>query len=136
MRRLRLPTRPTLAWLAACLLSASWGCAPCGTPYDYCPPTFTGCSDTPCDARYRAGSILYGGGAYGDMIYEGEFDEGGHEGEYQEDAEGAYYDDMSSYDVDEYDESGRPAELHLTAEEAYGYETPEYARRPPASFVR
>jgi hypothetical protein len=117
--------------MAIAALSASWGCKQCASPYDYCPPTFTGpdCG-VPCDARYRAGSILSGAGEYGDVIYEGEYDDSspgsGQEMTY----------DLGVQDGENYDESGRPVELHFTAEEAYEYETPEYARRPPQLLHR
>jgi hypothetical protein len=124
--------RRILGLCALAALSASCGCKQCASPYDYCPPTFTGSdSCVPCDARYRAGSILGGSSAYGDTIYEGEYD-GSSEGVYEEMPSGM----SSAEDGEVIDESGRPAELQLTAEEAYKYETPEYARRPPQMLHR
>lgn len=46
-------------------ISAQLGCRFCSSPYDYCPPTYTGsgcdnfCGD-PCDPNYTAGSRFYG----------------------------------------------------------------------------
>ncbi|MBX3411958.1 MAG: hypothetical protein KF708_04510 [Pirellulales bacterium] len=118
-----------LGLCAVATLATALGCKQCASPYDYCPPTFTGPGcDVPCDARYRAGSILDGSYMYGDGTYLGE---GEYEGEYEQLPAG-----MSSFDAEMYDSSGRPAELHLTAEEAYTYETPEYARRPPRLLHR
>lgn len=118
--------------LAVAALSTSWGCKQCASPYDYCPPTFTGPdSCVPCDARYRAGSILGGSGEYGDMVYEGEYEVSSDGG-----SEDLPYDVSSNEDGEVFDESGHPAELQLTAEQAYGYETPVYARRPPKLLHR
>ena len=51
------------------LLSGLVGCRFCASPYDYCPPTFTGsdygstCGYT-CDPLFRAGSRFYGSEDY------------------------------------------------------------------------
>lgn len=122
-----------LGLCAVATLATALGCKQCASPYDYCPPTFTGpdCG-VPCDARYRAGSILDGSCMYGDGTYLGD-------GEYEGTIDGEYEEmpvDTTSTDGDVYDESGQAAEMQLTAEESYTYETPEYARRPPRLLNR
>ena len=122
-----------LGFCAMVSLATALGCKQCASPYDYCPPTFTGpdCG-VPCDARYRAGSILDGSYMYGDGTYLGE-------GEYEGTIDGSYEEmpaDMKSTDGETYDESGQPAELQLTAEEMYSEELPVQASRPPKLLHR
>lgn len=49
--------------ILALFVAGAFGCRMCGSPYDYCVPSYTDrCDDyRGCDPLYRAGSILYGG---------------------------------------------------------------------------